>query len=37
MGVEDSHLAPVYKKFQVVLSKCSVSVVWDQNGREYID
>ncbi|MCZ6648329.1 MAG: aspartate aminotransferase family protein [Thaumarchaeota archaeon] len=37
MGVEDSHLAPVYKKFQVVLSKGSGSVVWDQNGREYID
>ncbi len=37
ISADDSHLVPVYHKFQVVLSRGSGSLVWDQNGREYID
>jgi acetylornithine/LysW-gamma-L-lysine aminotransferase len=35
--LEDSHIAPGYRKFKIVLSNGSGSRVWDQDGKEYID
>ena len=34
---ENNYLTPVYQKFPVVISKGSGSLVWDIDGKEYID
>lgn len=37
MAVEDAHLARVYQKFPVVFVKGKGAVLYDINGKEYID
>ncbi|OYT48824.1 aspartate aminotransferase family protein, partial [Candidatus Bathyarchaeota archaeon ex4484_231] len=37
MAVEDAHLARVYQKFPIVFVKGKGAVLYDINGKEYID
>jgi len=35
--IENEHLAKVYQKFPVVVTKGKGALVWDINGKEYVD